>query len=188
MQRIQESASKTSFQLRRFPNIQYQSIFRKQEFHLPVFIFQGIVQGPEEFAEGVALGMRSLFGHAVGKLAVKWTDGRTDGVRYLRLSQRQKSLLFRFTRRYKRGDTDKQTQTQQLLLTRVVKPLKSSKHFTKHFKTLFKGLQKGAKGFKGLQNTLQKLIKLMKTRNSNEKYKKKIQYLKTLKWPSFANN
>lgn len=28
---------------------------------------QGIVQGPEEFAEGVALGMRSLFGHAVGK-------------------------------------------------------------------------------------------------------------------------
>ena len=24
------------------------------------------MQGPEEFAEGVALGMRSLFGHAVG--------------------------------------------------------------------------------------------------------------------------
>lgn len=74
--------------MRRFPNIQYQSIFRKQEFHLPVFIFQGIVQGPEEFAEGVALGMRSLFGHAVGKLTVKRTDGRTDGVRYLQLSQR----------------------------------------------------------------------------------------------------
>ncbi|XP_038046817.1 vacuolar protein sorting-associated protein 13C-like isoform X3 [Patiria miniata] len=31
--------------------------------------YQGIVQGPEEFAEGVALGMRSLFGHAVGGAA-----------------------------------------------------------------------------------------------------------------------
>ncbi|XP_072019770.1 intermembrane lipid transfer protein VPS13A-like [Amphiura filiformis] len=31
--------------------------------------YQGIVQGPEEFAEGIALGMRSLFGHAVGGAA-----------------------------------------------------------------------------------------------------------------------
>ncbi|XP_033127425.1 vacuolar protein sorting-associated protein 13A-like [Anneissia japonica] len=31
--------------------------------------YQGAVQGPEEFAEGVALGMRSLFGHAVGGAA-----------------------------------------------------------------------------------------------------------------------
>ncbi|XP_071479699.1 intermembrane lipid transfer protein VPS13A-like [Diadema antillarum] len=31
--------------------------------------YQGIVQGPEEFAEGMALGMRSLFGHAVGGAA-----------------------------------------------------------------------------------------------------------------------
>ncbi len=41
-----------------------------------LFIFcvlQGIVQGPEEFAEGVALGMRSLFGHAVG-MYVKYND------------------------------------------------------------------------------------------------------------------
>lgn len=34
--------------------------------NLFLFFNQGIVQGPEEFAEGVALGMRSLFGHAVG--------------------------------------------------------------------------------------------------------------------------
>lgn len=28
--------------------------------------YQGAIQGPEEFAEGLALGVRSLFGHAVG--------------------------------------------------------------------------------------------------------------------------
>jgi vacuolar protein sorting-associated protein 13A/C len=28
--------------------------------------YQGIVQGPEEFAEGLAIGFKSLFGHAVG--------------------------------------------------------------------------------------------------------------------------
>uniref|UniRef100_A0A1I8A753 VPS13_C domain-containing protein n=1 Tax=Steinernema glaseri TaxID=37863 RepID=A0A1I8A753_9BILA len=31
--------------------------------------FQGLIQGPEEFAEGVALGVQSLFGHAVGGAA-----------------------------------------------------------------------------------------------------------------------
>lgn len=30
---------------------------------------QGAVQGPEEFAEGLALGVRSLFGHTVGGAA-----------------------------------------------------------------------------------------------------------------------
>lgn len=29
--------------------------------------FQGAIQGPEEFAEGLALGVKSLFGHAIGK-------------------------------------------------------------------------------------------------------------------------
>ena len=29
--------------------------------------YQGAIQGPEEFAEGLAYGVRSLFGHAVGK-------------------------------------------------------------------------------------------------------------------------
>lgn len=29
--------------------------------------YQGAVQGPEEFAEGLALGVRSLLGHAVGR-------------------------------------------------------------------------------------------------------------------------
>lgn len=28
--------------------------------------FQGAIQGPEEFAEGLALGVKSLFGHAFG--------------------------------------------------------------------------------------------------------------------------
>lgn len=28
--------------------------------------FQGAIQGPEEFAEGLAVGVRSLFGHALG--------------------------------------------------------------------------------------------------------------------------
>ena len=37
-----------------------------QLFIYVLVMSQGIVQGPEEFAEGVALGMRSLFGHAVG--------------------------------------------------------------------------------------------------------------------------
>jgi vacuolar protein sorting-associated protein 13A/C len=31
--------------------------------------YQGAIQGPEEFAEGLALGVRSLFGHAVGGAA-----------------------------------------------------------------------------------------------------------------------
>ncbi|KAK6013370.1 hypothetical protein OSTOST_21317, partial [Ostertagia ostertagi] len=31
--------------------------------------FQGLVQGPEEFASGVALGVQSMFGHAVGGAA-----------------------------------------------------------------------------------------------------------------------
>jgi len=31
-------------------------------------ISQGAIQGPEEFAEGMVLGVRSLFGHAVGRL------------------------------------------------------------------------------------------------------------------------
>lgn len=29
--------------------------------------YQGIIQGPEEFAEGLAIGVKSLLGHAVGK-------------------------------------------------------------------------------------------------------------------------
>ena len=33
--------------------------------------FQGAVQGPEEFAEGLATGVKSLFGHTVGELALK---------------------------------------------------------------------------------------------------------------------
>ena len=31
--------------------------------------FQGAIQGPEEFAAGVALGVQSMFGHAVGGAA-----------------------------------------------------------------------------------------------------------------------
>jgi len=31
--------------------------------------YQGAIQGPEEFAEGLALGVRSLLGHAVGKFS-----------------------------------------------------------------------------------------------------------------------
>lgn len=31
--------------------------------------FQGAIQGPEEFAEGLALGVKSLFGHAIGGAA-----------------------------------------------------------------------------------------------------------------------
>lgn len=32
------------------------------------FVFsQGAVQGPEEFAEGFVIGVRSLFGHTVGR-------------------------------------------------------------------------------------------------------------------------
>ena len=32
---------------------------------------QGLIQGPGEFAEGLAIGARSLFGHTVGKSTVK---------------------------------------------------------------------------------------------------------------------
>jgi hypothetical protein len=32
-------------------------------------IFQGAIQGPGEFAEGLVLGVRSLFGHTVGGAA-----------------------------------------------------------------------------------------------------------------------
>ena len=29
--------------------------------------YQGAIQGPEEFAEGLAIGVKSMLGHAVGK-------------------------------------------------------------------------------------------------------------------------
>lgn len=32
-----------------------------------LFVHQGAVQGPEEFAEGFVIGVRSLLGHTVGK-------------------------------------------------------------------------------------------------------------------------
>jgi hypothetical protein len=34
-----------------------------------VVCFQGAIQGPGEFAEGLVLGVRSLFGHTVGGAA-----------------------------------------------------------------------------------------------------------------------
>jgi len=43
-------------------------------FHRRLFVFkllfslQGLIQGPGEFAEGLAIGARSLFGHTVGTL------------------------------------------------------------------------------------------------------------------------
>lgn len=39
-------------------------------FYLLVFwgFLQGLIQGPGEFAEGLAIGARSLFGHTVGTL------------------------------------------------------------------------------------------------------------------------
>lgn len=36
-------------------------------YHL-VILLEGAVLGPEEFAEGVAYGVKSLFGHAVGEI------------------------------------------------------------------------------------------------------------------------
>lgn len=38
------------------------------KFNTELFFFlnQGAVQGPEEFAEGLVIGVRSLFGHTVG--------------------------------------------------------------------------------------------------------------------------
>jgi hypothetical protein len=36
--------------------------------------YQGLIQGPEEFAEGVVLGVKSLFGHAIGKLNMHTTQ------------------------------------------------------------------------------------------------------------------
>lgn len=37
-------------------------------FKCNLFVFsQGAVQGPEEFAEGFVIGVRSLFGHTVGR-------------------------------------------------------------------------------------------------------------------------
>lgn len=32
-------------------------------------LFKGAIQGPEEFAEGLVLGVKSLFGHTVGGAA-----------------------------------------------------------------------------------------------------------------------
>lgn len=33
-------------------------------------VFQGAIQGPEEFVEGMALGVKALVGGAVGKLKI----------------------------------------------------------------------------------------------------------------------
>ena len=39
-----------------------------EDFLSAVFFLQGLIQGPGEFAEGLAIGARSLFGHTVGTL------------------------------------------------------------------------------------------------------------------------
>ena len=41
--------------------------FYRKPFIFIFFILKGAIQGPEEFAEGLALGVRSLLGHAVGQ-------------------------------------------------------------------------------------------------------------------------
>lgn len=51
-------------------NIQYGSLGPLQWLHC-IFVvwrgFQGAIQGPEEFVEGMALGVKALVGGAVGK-------------------------------------------------------------------------------------------------------------------------
>ena len=62
---------------------------------------QGAVQGPEEFAEGLALGVRSLFGHAVGKHSLMYWRLYKDYKCYLSeaseilFSKHSKSCLLR---------------------------------------------------------------------------------------------
>lgn len=41
-----------------------------------VCVCQGAVQGPEEFAEGFVIGVRSLLGHTVGKKARGMMDAQ----------------------------------------------------------------------------------------------------------------
>ena len=41
--------------------------FWKMGWSLICCLLQGLIQGPGEFAEGLAIGARSLFGHTVGK-------------------------------------------------------------------------------------------------------------------------
>ena len=38
--------------------------------------YQGAIQGPEEFAEGLALGVKSMLGHAVGESLYHPVEGR----------------------------------------------------------------------------------------------------------------
>ena len=40
----------------------------KMEWFSSAVFLQGLIQGPGEFAEGLAIGARSLFGHTVGTL------------------------------------------------------------------------------------------------------------------------
>ena len=40
--------------------------------------YQGAIQGPEEFAEGLALGVKSMLGHAVGKMSFSACSGSLD--------------------------------------------------------------------------------------------------------------
>jgi hypothetical protein len=39
--------------------------------------YQGAIQGPEEFAEGLALGVKSMFGHAVGEHYISFATERS---------------------------------------------------------------------------------------------------------------
>lgn len=45
--------------------------------------YQGAIQGPEEFAEGLANGVKSLFGHAVGKSIVNLVKLLTNLIRFI---------------------------------------------------------------------------------------------------------
>ena len=45
----------------------------RTEIFSVVLIVQGLIQGPGEFAEGLAIGARSLFGHTVGEPVIPYT-------------------------------------------------------------------------------------------------------------------
>lgn len=64
------------FQVRRPGNCRVEMI--QKPMNKGVCVCQGAVQGPEEFAEGFVIGVRSLLGHTVGKKL--WGD--TDEMSY----------------------------------------------------------------------------------------------------------
>jgi len=112
--------------------------------------YMGIIQGPEEFAEGLALGIRSLFSHTVGGAAGalgKITGTLGDGISTLTMDQEtRKKRRERMNRKMTLAQSGKDLARGFFtgVMGIVTKPLRGAKQ--EGFEGLMKGVGRGVVG------------------------------------------